>query len=82
MKYLRRTDKKYLPLERLLHPQMLMEGDYYRESDYSATFSKEIEKPFENDDTASNIGKPVKKVLELKDIEKLKRFNSSFRSCE
>ena len=76
MKFLRRTDKNYLPLERLLHPQMLLDGDYYRSSNYSATFSREIEKTFDLETTGSKAEHHTKRVLEWKDIEEMKKMNS------
>lgn len=44
MKYLRRTDNKYQPIQRLLNPKVLANADYYNESDFPNTFSKEIDK--------------------------------------
>ena len=78
MKYLRRTDKKYQPLQRLLNPQVLANADYYRESNYSASFSKELDKTFEMDNP--NLKKQrTHRSAQKKPVYSLKKLNRSLQ---
>lgn len=74
MKYLRRTDKKYLPLQRLVNPQMIANADFYRDSNYSGSFSRELEKSFDFEDATQTI-KQFHKVSNKKQSQSLKKIN-------
>jgi hypothetical protein len=76
MKYLRRTDKKYLPLQRLVNPQVIANADFYRDSNYSGSFSREIEKSFDFED-AMKTSKYVQKGSTKKPSQTLKMINCS-----
>jgi hypothetical protein len=73
MKYLRRTDKKYLPLQRLVNPQMIANADYYRESQLSCSFSRELEKSLQFDD--ENLTQKNQRLRNKKQAQKFKRIN-------
>lgn len=74
MKYLRRTDKKYLPLQRLVNPQGIANADFYRDSNYSGSFSRELEKSFDFED-ALKTSKYIQKGSNKKASQTLKRVN-------
>jgi hypothetical protein len=85
MKYLRRTDKKYLPLHNLLNPVLLGNKEYYREADYSRSdsnsFSRDLERGLA-DATAKN-ERQRKAERKKQENKKLKAINSRlcFMQC-
>ena len=76
MKYLRRTDKKYLPLQRLVNPQMIANARYYKEGNLSCSFSRELEKSLKFDDDSSD-NKHMQKNKVKKTTQKLKMVNGT-----
>ncbi len=49
MKYMRRTDIECHPLQTLLNPAVLTNQKYFKDSEFSRSFSRELEKTFHED---------------------------------
>jgi hypothetical protein len=77
MKYLRRTDKKYLPLHNLLNPVLLANKDYFREADYSKSDSNSFSRDLERGLLDATVKNERQRKAEKKKQEnkKLKKIN-------
>ena|SRR3990167_3235196 len=63
MKYMRRTDIDCHPLQKLLNPAVLTNQKYFKDSEFSRSFSRELEKTFHEDNfldqkQVTKIGRP------------------------